>query len=202
MWHVITKCVRYYKVWQIVIAKCVMYYKVWQTLLQKVSGITKSDSYYKVRHSSDPCCSFLYYFNRKFVDWVLNIILYTTGCLPVWHSIHCRRKLTVVTFSWSIAFFNYSISISDNCLFLRILWTWYAGVAPLSQTIPMHSISCTFFFYTLVCFPLSLLGHKSMQLFSLIHPSLSSSNLVTPCPCCSPVGHLLGTGLLLLAPFM
>ena len=38
----ITKCDR-------LITKCARYYKVWQTLLQSVSGITKCDSYYKVR---------------------------------------------------------------------------------------------------------------------------------------------------------
>ena len=40
----ITKCDRLF------ITKCVRYYKVWQTLLQSASGITQCDSYYKVRH--------------------------------------------------------------------------------------------------------------------------------------------------------
>ena len=47
----ITKCVRYYKAWQTIITKCVRYCKVWQTLLQSASGITKCDSYYKVRRN-------------------------------------------------------------------------------------------------------------------------------------------------------
>ena len=37
----------YYKVRQIVITKCVRYKKVWQTLLQSVSVIAKCDSYFK-----------------------------------------------------------------------------------------------------------------------------------------------------------
>ena len=43
---VITKCIKYYNVWQIVITKY-----VWQTLLQTTSGITKCDSYCKVRRN-------------------------------------------------------------------------------------------------------------------------------------------------------
>ena len=42
----------YYKVWQAVITKYVRYYKVWQTLLQNTSGITKCDSYYKLRRNT------------------------------------------------------------------------------------------------------------------------------------------------------
>ena len=39
----ITKCVRYYKVWQTVITKCVRYYKCDRLLLQSAIGITKCD---------------------------------------------------------------------------------------------------------------------------------------------------------------
>ena len=45
-WHIS------YKLWQVVITKCVRYCKVWQTLLESASGITKCDSYYKVRRST------------------------------------------------------------------------------------------------------------------------------------------------------
>ena len=37
----ITKCVRYYKVWQQWITKCVRYYKVCQNGLKSALGITK-----------------------------------------------------------------------------------------------------------------------------------------------------------------
>ena len=39
---IITKCDRYYKVWQKIITKCDRYYKVWQKV------ITKCNRYYKV----------------------------------------------------------------------------------------------------------------------------------------------------------
>ena len=47
---------------QVVIAKCVRYYKVWQTLLQRASGITKCDSYYKDR------CNTYKFFHFWFLD--------------------------------------------------------------------------------------------------------------------------------------
>ena len=75
MWQeLITKCVRYYKVRQVLqsvpdITKCD------RVLLQSASGITKCDSYYKVRHNR---CH--YNWNRIFSS----VLLYSNiGFLPV-----------------------------------------------------------------------------------------------------------------------
>ena len=71
--------------WQVVITKCVRYYKVWQTLLQSASGIIKCDSYYKVRGNSSQqndgidkilCCTsqFFMFQLKKQLDNIDNIV--------------------------------------------------------------------------------------------------------------------------------
>ena len=64
------------------------------------------------------------------------------------------------------------------------------GVAPLSQTFPIHPISCTFNSYTLVCFPVLLLGKNQCNFVFLLRPPLSRGSLITTRPRPLTMGHL------------
>ena len=104
----ITKCVRYYNVWQTVIAKCVRCYKVWQAVIRKCVRCYKlywhhlalswnlvfTDKFFVKRYPEKFEFSW-FYSNKKYYFWkVLNLKSLILNLKSIYKPLflHCRQR--------------------------------------------------------------------------------------------------------------